>query len=502
MGGKKILTYSHFVRTKVTIALLAFAIILSFSTYLYSQDNFNDPVSFQSLKDILELSDQKIHNTLQEISYNSSLHPAHTDPETGLWDKKAMGREQWTSGFFAGQLWYMYKLTGDVYWKELAFEWTNDLKKMSEVATDHDIGFRIFNSYGNGFKLTGKLEYYQTILQAAAALSKRFDPDIGAIKSWEWIGNYPVIIDNLLNLELLFWAAENGGRKEWYDMALTHAQTSLKHHMRPDGTSYHIVDFDNQGNVNWKDTRQGYGPNSVWARGQAWAIYGFTMIYRFTQKNEFLEAAENAANYFIENLPDDYVPIYDFKEPITSVQSKDASAAAIAASGFLELYEFTGNPTYFDSAADILRSLTSENYTSYHDETSSILMKSTLHRGADNKGTSYADYYLLEALDRHYSLTHGQLNQLEFQSFLHLRQNFPNPFNNQTRIYYSIETESNVQLLIYDSAGRKVKTLVDQFLPAGNYSVTLDASDLSSGLYFYSLKSGRDIITRKLTLIK
>lgn len=502
MGVKTALIYSKNIRNACTKLVLSFAFIAAASSLCYSQEYFSDPLPLPSLQGILELSDQKIHNTLQEISYNSSLHPAHTDPETGLWDKKAMSREEWTSGFFAGQLWYMYKLTGDQNWKELAIDWTNDLKKVSEVATDHDIGFRIFSSYGNGYKLTGKLEYYQTILQAAAALSKRFDPDIGAIKSWEWIGNYPVIIDNLLNLELLFWAAENGGRKEWYDMALTHAQTSLKHHMRPDGTSYHIVDFDDHGNVNWKDTRQGYGPNSVWARGQAWAIYGFAMVYRFTQKKEFLDAAESAANYFIENLPDDHVPIYDFKEPIPSVQSKDASAAAIAASGFLELYQFTLNTTYFDSAAEILRSLMSDNYTSYNAETSSILMKSTLHRGSSNRGTSYADYYLLEALDRHYSLTHGQLNQLEVQSFLHLRQNFPNPFNNQTRIYYSIDSDNDVQLRVYDAAGRKVKTLVNQFLPAGNYSVIFDASDLSSGLYFYSLKSGRDIITRKLTLIK
>ena len=480
---------------------LGYFILLPFSLTQAQSDSI-DRFSNQSFQEIIQFSDQKIHRTLDEISYNSKLHPAHTNRSTGLWDERNMSRNEWTSGFFSGQLWYMYKLTGESNWKDLADEWTRDLKAVSHVAEDHDIGFRIFTSFGNGFKLTGNLEYYQTILQAAAALSKRYNPEIGAIKSWEWIGNYPVIIDNLMNLELLFWAAQNGGRQEWYDIALSHAYTSLEHHMRPDGTSYHIVDFDDNGNVNWKDTRQGYGPNSVWARGQAWAIYGFAMIYRFTQKEEFLKASEVAANYFIEHLPADFVPIYDFREPISSVQSKDASAASIAASGFFELYEFTQNSQYLTSAEQILSSLTSVEYTAYNNQSSSILMKSTLHRGAGNLGTSYADYYLLEALDRYNSSVNGQTNQLEFQSFLHLRQNFPNPFNNQTRIYYSTETDENVTLNVYDASGRLIKTLVDQFLPAGNYSVNFNASDLSSGLYFYKLKNGRNVITKKMTLIK
>ena len=485
----------------ISTLLIVFTLIIS-AQDLFSQNHSSEFPSFHSFQEMIEFSGDKLHQTLLEISYDTRSHPAHTNSGSGKWDPEVMTRNEWTSGFFAGQLWHMYKLTGDTEWMKLAEEWTEDLKRMSEVANDHDIGFRIFTSYGNGFKLTGNPQYYQTILQAAAALSKRFDPKIGAIKSWEWIGNYPVIIDNLLNLELLFWASEKSGDQDWYDIALSHAFTSLKHHMRPDGTSYHIVDFDNEGNVNWKDTRQGYGPNSVWSRGQAWAIYGFVMIYRFTQKEEFLQASESAAKYFIENLPEDYIPIYDFREPISSVQSKDASAASIAASGFFELYEFTNNPIYFEYAVHILNSLSSEAYTSFNGQTSSILMKSTLHRGSGNKGTSYADYYLLEAMDRYNNLVNENYVQLELQSFLHLRQNFPNPFNSQTRIYYSLESAGEIQLNLYDLSGRKIKSLVKGFLPAGNYRVDLDATNLSSGLYFYTLRTSDNEVTKKMTLIK
>lgn len=502
MGSVKISSDSgYFKKIQSGCFLIIILCFFVFQT-VYSQKSPSDLYQFNSFQEIIDFSDLKIHQTLDEISYNPKMHPAHTDPSNGKWDVKAMKREEWTSGFFAGQLWYMFKITGDEKWKELADTWTRDLKKVATLSHDHDTGFRIFNSYGNGFKLTGHLEYYQTILQAAFTLSKRFDPDIGAIKSWDWIGNFPVIVDNLMNLELLFWVAENDGRDEWYDMALTHAYTSLEHHMRPDGTSYHIVDFDDRGNVNWKKTTQGYGPNSVWARGQAWAIYGFAMIYRFTQEKEFLNASEAAANYFIDNLPEDYVPIYDFHEPTSSVQSKDVSAAAITASALFELFEFTNNSRYFEFAVNILNSLSSETYTSAQRAENSILVKSTLHRGQGNRATSYADYYFLEAIDRYNMLVHGEIHQPEPQNFLFLRQNFPNPFNNQTRIYYSTKTEGNVHLKIYDASGRKVQSLVNQFLPAGNYSVDFNASDISSGLYLYSLKTGGDVITKKMTLIK
>jgi hypothetical protein len=470
---------------------------------LFAQHSSGDQLKvFSAYQDVLEHADLKMRESLEELSYNPKLHPAHTDRQTGQWVEEYLGRERWTSGFFAGSMWYLYKLTGEPFWRDHATEWTRDLESEAYETSDHDTGFRIFNSFGNAYKIEEGRYYYKTTLQGASTLAKRFDPEIGAIKSWEWVGNYPVIIDNLMNLELLFWAANKVDRDEWYEIALTHAETSLKHHLRADGSTYHVVDFTDSGGVNWKDTFQGYGSESVWTRGQSWAIYGFTMIYRFTGKKKFLDAARASAAYFIENLPEDYVPPYDFLEPEPSVRTKDASAAAITASGLFELYSFTNNEDYFNTAVEILTSLSSDSYLSKNSDISSILKKSTLHRGQGNLGTSYADYYFLEAIVRYKELTKAKFPELEKESLFFLDQNYPNPFNNSTVIYYSIEEEGEVDLSIYNLAGRKVQTLVDRFRSPGNYQAEFNASGLSSGVYLYRLKVNGQASTKKMILLE
>jgi len=444
----------------------------------------------------------KLEATLEEIEYNSSLHPSHTDPLTGLWVPEIMGRQEWTSGFFAGSLWYMYQLTGDDKWRSYAADWTEDLEPMSLGASDHDTGFRIFTSFGNGYLLTDNLSYARTSLRGAQTLATRFDAGIGAIKSWDWIGNFPVIIDNLLNLEILFWAAAETGSSELYNIALKHAETSLEHHMRDDGSTYHIVDFDDDGNVNWKDTRQGYGPESVWARGQAWAIYGFTMIYRYTGDQRFLNAAEKASAWFIDNLPGDYVPVYDFLEPVVSVQTKDASAAAIAASGFLELYQLSGRNLYINTAEKILQSLSTEEYSTLFESQNSILKRSTLHRGKGRLGTSYADYYYLEAIVRYLKIRGESLPEITSDFTFFLDQNFPNPFRDRTTLYYSVTESGPVKLDIYNTMGQKLQTVVNENKEAGNYRVSLHAESLSAGIYFYKLTANGQQKVKKMTVIR
>ena len=444
----------------------------------------------------------RLEATLEEIDNNTALHPSHTDPETGQWVVENMNREEWTSGFFAGSLWQMYQLTGEKKWRDAASDWTEDLEPMSLIANDHDTGFRIFTSYGTGYLLTDNLSYSRTVMRGAQTLATRFNPDIGAIKSWDWIGNFPVIIDNLMNLEILFWTAHETGNNKLYDIALTHAETSLKHHLREDGSSYHIVDFDENGNVNWKGTRQGFGPESVWARGQAWAIYGFTMIYRYTGEQKFLNAAEKASAWFIDNLPDDYVPIYDFLEPVTSVQTKDASAAAIAASGFLELYSLTNKKHYFDVAENILRSLSTESYSTLADSQNSVLKRSTLHRGKAGVGTSYGDYYYLEAIVRYREIIEEALPDITNQYAFFLDQNFPNPFSGSTNLYYSVPESGFVTLELFNTMGRLVQTVVHERKEKGNYRVILQAEMLPAGVYFYSLKANGKQRVKKMTVIR
>lgn len=443
-----------------------------------------------------------LQSTLEEIEYNTSLHPSHTDQITGEWVKEYMGREEWTSGFFAGSLWNMYQLTGNDKWRLFAADWTEDLEPMSLGATDHDTGFRIFTSFGTGYALTDNLSYSRTIQRGAQTLTTRFNSDIGAIKSWDWIGNFPVIIDNLMNLEILFWAAAETGNIELYNTAVTHAETSLEHHMREDGSTYHVVDFDDAGNVNWKDTRQGYGPESVWARGQAWAIYGFTMIHRYTGEQKYLDAAKKASTWFIDNLPDDFVPIYDFLEPVKSVQTKDASAAAVAASAFLELYQITGQNLYIKTAEQILSSLSSDKYSTRTDSQNSILKRSTLHRGKGKLGTSYADYYYLEAIVRYLKINGGALPEINNHYAFFLGHNFPNPFRDRTTIYYSVSENSFVKVELYNTVGQKIRTMVSEMKQPGNYRINLQATSLSPGIYFCTLTSAGRREVKKITVIR
>ncbi|MDZ7717893.1 MAG: T9SS type A sorting domain-containing protein [Balneolaceae bacterium] len=483
-----------------------FSILLLFgipNCSLFAQSASDDNLKiFSAYEEVLEHAELKMRETLEELSYNSKLHPAHTDRQTGKWVKEYLGRERWTSGFFAGSMWYLYKLTADPFWKEHAIQWTRDLESEAYKTSDHDTGFRIFNSFGNAYKIKEGRYYLKTTLQGAATLAKRFNPEIGAIKSWDWVGNYPVIIDNLMNLELLFWSADVAGRDEWYEIARTHAETSLEHHLREDGSTYHVVDFADSGAVNWKDTFQGYGAESVWTRGQSWAIYGFTMIYRFTGEKKFLDAAQSSAAYFIENLPEDFVPPYDFLEPEPSVRTKDASAAAITASGLFELYTFTNNKEYFNTAVKILLSLSSKPYLTKNSDISSILNKSTLHRGQGNLGTSYADYYFLEAIVRYRELTNARFPDIEKEALFFLDQNYPNPFNNSTVIYYSIEEEGEVDLSVYNLTGRKVQTLVNRFRSPGTYRTNFNASGLSSGVYLYRLKANGQASTKKMIVVE
>ncbi|MEX2600418.1 MAG: T9SS type A sorting domain-containing protein [Balneolaceae bacterium] len=468
---------------------------------LYSQTF--DP-AFTSGPEVIEYAAIKLDQTLQELAFDSKKHPGHTDPDTGRWI--TFSHHDWTSGYFSGMLWYMYQLTGESKWRESARKWTEDLEPMALYAGDHDNGVRIHYSFGNGYKLTGDRKYRQIALLAAGTLSSRYDPAIGAIKSWEpWKelnATYPVIIDNLMNLELLFWAAKEGKNQEFHEIAHAHARTTMHHHLRADGSTYHIVDFGDNGTVNRKFTVQGYGPESVWSRGQAWAIYGFTMAYRYTGDPELLEAANAAATWYLDHLPEDHIPWYDFRDPSIPYTTKDASSAAIAASALIELYSFTDENRFIRGAENILRSLFDTSYSNIDSAGSSMLMRSTRYRGDAERGTIYADYYFLEAVLRHQVLVGVPLPDIELQTSLFLEQNYPNPFQTRTRINYSIETPGHVELLLYDTSGKLVSPLLNQYRDPGFYQYDLALQSLASGIYIYVLKADGHMEARKMVVIR
>jgi len=350
----------------------------------------------------------KTVNTLAEITGNPIKFPTVTDPVSGKW--LFNDKTDWMSGFFPGTLWLIYEATNEPRWRDHALEWTWALEEMKHYRKDHDIGFRIISSFGNGYRLTQNEEMKTVLIKAAESLASRYDPDIGCIKSWDNRRNFPVIIDNMMNLELLFWTSELSGNASYRKMAHSHALRTLQSHIRNDGSTYHVVDFNDDGRIIWKGTAQGYNDESTWARGQAWAMYGFTMAYRYTEDRRFLNAAIKVTEYFIQNSPASVVPYYDFEDPNIPEVPRDASAAAIAASSLLELSHYVEASRYQRHAEVILHRLNHKPYISEKEKEQSILRKSNIKKGEPEQGSIVGDYYLLDANLRYEHLVSNQMN--------------------------------------------------------------------------------------------
>lgn len=324
-------------------------------------------------------------------------------PDGGAWE--TTNASAWTSGFFPGCLWLVHERTGRADFLTWAEEWTANLEGQKTVTSSHDVGFQVFCSFGQGHRIAGVAGYEDVVLTAAASLDTRYSSTVGCIKSWDWepMWPFPVIIDNMMNLEILFWAAAKGGSSDLYDHALSHALKTSDNHVRTDDTTYHVVDYDPfTGNVTWRGHHQGCDDESTWARGMAWGIYGFTMAYRETDDAALLATAERLADWFINNLPPDHVPYWDFEAPDIPDEPRDTSAAAIAASGFLELETLTGDPAkqakFHDAARDILYSLCSSEYLAQGTGGSALLRHGYYH---GPKSVIFGDYYFLEALVRY-----------------------------------------------------------------------------------------------------
>jgi hypothetical protein len=325
---------------------------------------------------------------------------------------------QWTSGFFPGSLWYTYELTRDPAWRARAERWTAGVESAKTRTNTHDIGFLLFTSFGNGYRLTGNPHYKDVILEGSRSLSTRYNPTVGAIKSWDvdnpndrrsaWPGHFPVIIDNMMNLEMLFWAGkQSGGDPRWVDIATRHAETTMRSHVRDDASTAHVALFEpTTGAFLQRVTWQGYADTSAWSRGQAWAVYGFTVAYRETHRPEFLTTAQRVADWFIARLPEDKVPYWDFRAPDLPNAERDASAGAVACSALFELAQLTGGEkgaAYRRVAEEMLGSLAT-TYLTEGTGNWAILAHSVGSKPSNSEvdvGMVYADYYFVEALTRY-----------------------------------------------------------------------------------------------------
>lgn len=316
----------------------------------------------------------------------------------------------WTSGFFPGVLWYLYEATGDTLLKEYACDYTSRVEKEKYNKGNHDVGFMLYCSFGNGYRLTGNEKYKQVLLKGAESLSTRYKDHIGVIRSWDFnraVWQYPVIIDNMMNLELLFEATAFSGDSTFYNIAVKHADTTMAHHFRPDNSCYHVVDYDPEtGEVRKRQTAQGYADESSWARGQAWALYGYTACYRYTKDKKYLDQAQKVYNFIFtnKNLPEDLVPYWDYDAPNIPNEPRDASAAACTASALYELDGYLPGNHYKETADKIMESLGSPAYRAKVGTNGNfILMHSvgSIPHGAEiDVPLNYADYYFLEALIR------------------------------------------------------------------------------------------------------
>ena len=371
----------------------------------------------------LDYCAKQTQRTLTELETDSGIDytmmPRNIMADEQHWNCRKATKEEWCAGFWPGVLWYDYEYTKDKQVLEEAENFTHSLKFLSHIpAYDHDLGFLVFCSYGNGYRLTKNPAYKQVILDTADTLATLFNPIVGTILSWpreveprNWPHN--TIMDNMINLEMLFWAAKNGGNPYLYDIAVSHADKTMKSQFRPDYTSYHVAVYDTiTGNLIKGVTHQGYADSTMWARGQAWAIYGYTVVYRETKDPKYLDFAQKVTDVYLDRLPEDKVPYWDCDDPSIPNAPRDASAGAVVASALLELSTYLPNGTgkrYKDAAIEMLTSLSSDSYQSGESKPS-FLLHSVGHwpnHSEIDASIIYADYYYIEALLRLKRLQEG-----------------------------------------------------------------------------------------------
>ena len=354
---------------------------------------------------VLEVARSKLARTAAQTPVGQ--YPKSSRPD-GTWLLvPANNMVGWTQGFFPGELWFMYDQSRVLDWKTRAELWTRPLEIQQNNKQTHDLGFKFMPSYGHAYQLTADPYYKQVLLTAAGSLASRFNPRVGIISCCDWNPDWhlPLVNDTMINLELLLWGARNGGQSGWRDMALLHALKTLQDLVRPNGSTYHVADYDpNTGARLFRGTYQGYANESTWTRGQIWAVYGFTMVYRYTRDPRMLEAARRVTDYYLSRLPPDGVPLWDFDAPDAL---KDSSAAAAAASALLELSNYVPEAErkarYWNEALRMLDSLSSPAYLSTTDASPGLLLHGVGNRPANQEvdvSLIYGDYYFLEAIRR------------------------------------------------------------------------------------------------------
>ncbi len=420
----------------VMLALLLFSLMGCSVAHINCSDD--------AARKIINIIDSSFQNAILQYKLLKSKLPKNRFPKSYEADGKGLvtsSARDWTSGFYPGSLLYLYEASSD---QEIFDEAKVKLQLLDTQKFNkrtHDLGFMMYCSFGNAYRLTKDVKYKEVLLESAKSLASRHSPKVKSIQSWDRIKSFvtddywdfPVIIDNMMNLELLFFASTVTGDNKYKDIAIKHAETAMKNHVRPDYSAYHVVVYNPEnGEVLDKQTYQGFAHNSAWSRGQGWGIYGFTMVYRESKDKRFLKVAQGMADYFLnhDRLPEDKIPYWDFnagQEGFPSswkydaskypVIPRDASAAAVVASALIELAQYVKKDKsveYLRAAETIIKALSTPTYTASLGENAGFILKHSVGNLTKDREVdvplSYADYYYLEAISRYKKLKVDKLN--------------------------------------------------------------------------------------------
>lgn len=394
---------------KIRKLLLSLGVFLMTPAFCHAENNDISNV----INNDINFSTRQYSLMLQQIGREGKVRIPKTIDKLGR--MVYIPIDDWCSGFFPGSLCYLYQLTNDKSWLLQSKRFTEALDSIQYLTWHHDVGFMIGSSYLNIYRLNPNKAYKKTIIQTAKSLCTRFRKKAGVIQSWNvdrgWQSKRgwtcPVIIDNMMNLELLFEATRLSGDSTYWKVAVSHANKTLENQFRKDGSCYHVVDYDpNNGAVLHRQTAQGYADNSAWARGQAWAVYGYTVCYRYTHDRKYLDQAVKTLNFVMQNpnLPEDLIPYWDFDAPNIPNEPRDASSAACIASALYEMNNYLPDNGYTSLADRIIRSLSSPEYRTPLGKNGCFLLMHSVgsipHNNEIDVPLNYADYYFLEALTR------------------------------------------------------------------------------------------------------
>lgn len=395
--------------------MMKYAIFPIFSALLLLSCGGGKTKEKNFLEDNIDFAADQIGREIQVIEASDKfLNPTTLRPDGSVY---YCGYSDWRSGFFPGSVWYLYELTGDESLLPLAKKYTLAIEEAKSLTWHHDIGFIINCSFGNGLRLAGEKSYEDVIIEAAKSLSTRFRPVAGILQSWNvdrgWQSQRgwecPVIIDNMMNLELMFKATELSGDSSFYHIAVSHADRTMVEQFRPDGSCYHVIDYSlEDGSVRNRNTAQGYAHESAWSRGQAWAIYGYALCYRETGDRSYLDMALKAFHFMRDhkNMPEDLIPYWDMDAPNIPNELRDASAASCIAAALYEIcaMDVPNAQSYKEYADKILTTLSSPAYRAEPGTNGNFLLMHSVgsipHNAEIDVPLNYADYYFLEALKR------------------------------------------------------------------------------------------------------